>query len=84
MNEEYLNGLQDASIDVLEMGCVFVEELIKEMSDSPYRDGYLKGYNLMLERKKLLFCSFWESNSPLTSLWKLRRNTLTGVRVWKI
>lgn len=54
MNEEYLKGLQDASIDVLEMGYVFVEKLIKEMSDSSYSDGYLKGYNLMLERGKLL------------------------------
>lgn len=54
MNEEYLNGLQDASIDVLEHGCMFVEKLFKEMEDSSYSDGYLKGYELMLERGKLL------------------------------
>lgn len=29
MNEEYLNGLQDASIDVLLMGSVFAEGVIK-------------------------------------------------------
>ena len=54
MNEEYLNGLQDASIDVLQKGSVFVEKLIKEMNDSSYSEGYLKGYNLMLERGKIL------------------------------
>lgn len=54
MNEEYLNGLQDASIDVLQMGCVVVEKLIKEMNESSYSNGYLKGYNLMLERGKIL------------------------------
>lgn len=57
MNDEYLNGLQDASIDVLEFGSMFAEKILKkfgEMEDSPYSDGYLKGYNLMLERGKLL------------------------------
>lgn len=54
MNEEYLNGLQDASIDVLEHGCVFAEKVVKELNESSYSDGYLKGYNLMLERGKLI------------------------------
>ena len=54
MNEEYLNGLQDASIDVLLMGSVFAEEVIKKLKESSYSDGYLKGYNLMLERGKIL------------------------------
>lgn len=53
----YLKGLQDASLDTVEHGSVFVEKIIKkfgEMEDSDYSDGYLKGYNLMLERRKLL------------------------------
>lgn len=54
MNEEYLKGLQDASIDVLELGYMFAEKLIKELDESPYSDGYLKGYDLMLERGKIL------------------------------
>ena len=54
MNEEYLNGLQDASIDVLLMGSVFAEGVIKKLKESSYSDGYLKGYNLMLERGKIL------------------------------
>lgn len=57
MNDEYLKGLQDASIDVLEHGCMFAEKIIKEfgeMEDTDYSDGYLKGYDLMLERGKLL------------------------------
>nr|DAJ62658.1 MAG TPA: hypothetical protein [Caudoviricetes sp.] len=54
MNEEYLKGLQDASIDVLQFGSLFVENLIKKLEECPYTDGYLKGYNLMLERGKLL------------------------------
>ena len=33
MNEEYLNGLQDASIDVLEHGCVFAEKVVKELNE---------------------------------------------------
>lgn len=57
MNKEYLMGLQDASIDVLERGCMFAEKIIKgfeETNESAYSDGYLKGYDLMLERGKLL------------------------------
>lgn len=57
MNKEYLMGLQDASIDVLEHGCMFAETVIKdfeETEDSAYSEGYLMGYNLMLERGKLL------------------------------
>jgi len=54
MNDEYLKGLQDASIDVLEHGCVFAEKVVKELNESSYSDGYLKGYNLMLERGKLI------------------------------
>lgn len=57
MNKEYLMGLQDASIDVLEHGCMFAETVIKdfeETEDSAYSEGYLMGYDLMLERGKLL------------------------------
>lgn len=61
MNEEYLKGLQDASIDVLQFGSLFVENLIKKLEECSYTDGYIKGYNLMLERGKFRvsqFCSF--------------------------
>lgn len=55
MNEEYLKGFQDSTIDMIEIGHEFTEKLIKEFSDmetSSYSKGYLKGYEMRKEREK--------------------------------
>ena len=55
MNDEFLKGFQDSTLDVIEIGYEFAEKLIKEFSEmetSSYSKGYLKGYEMRKERER--------------------------------